>query len=303
MLSRMRAVVWAGSALVVQWIFAWLVVLSEGRLATPGWAGLDRHVSTPEILVIAASSPVLVSGLCGVCDEAESPHLARRFAAIVLWVTAIVFVNPWVVYQSQVQGVAERLALWSWPVSGLAFALALHWSSLWKTNRRRVMRVVLVLLAAGVLIHRSPPASSRAYIAERAVVMREIVTVRSCVGAAFPLIVTEHGMQFVVTYSTGLPAVSQPPQASTPVDSAWWFFRVPPRAAAFVDRRFDGCVIGSWALAPKTSMRAWLDTLPPGPKGDVALANPVHIGETFLGVTSVLGPDGFLHLVRSDSAR
>lgn len=275
------------------YVVAGLVEAYDGTPRWPEWRGGSAHLATSEVILSLVA--ICVIGISGTWSALISPHrrhdggnsASGPHLPPVSWILLVFCANPLIQYHTQLEGAGERLAMWSWPLSGILTAQAL--SAPLPRPLALISRSVVCVACLLVCLPRWPPSGREAYVRERAALADAM---KQAVCAPMDtVVVAEHGTQFLVTFTTGRRSTWRPRDANSEL---WWLLRVPlgSRALFGAVPPHEGCWIGPAFLIRDVALERLYASLAHHERVAVLRANPNHLSRGRFGLRLEERADG-----------
>lgn len=212
----------------------------------PESAGLASTVAFVAVLLVAQRR-----------RASGSRTVDRLFLSTLMVMAVVVCLNPFARYSSAGVGAMERLGMWSLAFLSILLPACL---SLAVGHGRRLTGPVLALCLITVVAGRA----ERGLVGSSERFLRDRLDLWSVLADLLPgpgrrVIIADHGMEFLVTYGTGAPAVSRREAIEARSDAVAWLLDV-GGLRTDVTNGLGGRRVGRWALVPEASMERWLAT-------------------------------------------
>lgn len=220
-----------------------------------------RRAAFAEKLILLLAAPAALALLFR-SPRRERASLAGYLICVTALWSLLVTLNPFLNFRLGWSGIAVRL-------SGVAYIQVgiLLPGLLWLTHRARPAAVWYVLAAAAPLfvlsLRAEPPSGLQpAYLYNRAQVIESLPRHRQQLGPS-PLVVAEHGDEFVVTYASGVPSQQRPP-SDTRYENIYWLISgiKPSMVEPPMITLARGAGGSSIILSEREGLRALVDKLP-----------------------------------------
>lgn len=264
------ALLWSAPALLALQPFFDL----PARLATelrwrPAWPFVKA--AAPEQLVLLAAAPVALWLILTRRPPAPGRAAAAVFGSAALW-AMLVTLNPFLNNQNEL-GVSWRLRALAY-VQVALLVPGLVWFA---SGRRRALALLVAASAAAPVLwsawHTRPAGARPEYLETRAQLLRHLPGQRGRLGPS-PLVISQHGEEFVVTWALGVPSQQRRPEEGGP-ESIYWLLHglhagsAPPSVVVLATEAGGGQLV----LAADEDLRRYLASATPGERARLAGRN------------------------------